>query len=65
MADKISNILAVTHSPPEGWSKERRVEYLDWSERVVEGCRGTNEALEAHYDEMLRECRRVLGAVDG
>jgi (p)ppGpp synthase/HD superfamily hydrolase len=65
IADKISNIMHVAYSPPEGWSKERRVEYLDWSERVVEGCRGANEALEARYDEMLRECRRVLGAVDG
>jgi len=65
IADKISNIMAVTHSPPEGWSKERRMEYLEWSERVVEGCRGVNEALVAHYDELLRECRRSLGALDG
>ena len=64
IADKISNIIAITHSPPEGWSKERRVEYLDWSERVVAGCRGGDEGLVAHYDEMLRECRRVLEAVD-
>jgi guanosine-3',5'-bis(diphosphate) 3'-pyrophosphohydrolase len=61
MADKISNIVSVTCSPPEGWSFERRVEYLDWSEQVVEGCRGANEGLEAYYDETLRECRQVLG----
>ena len=65
VADKISNIMHVAYSPPEGWSKERREEYLDWSERVVVGCRGANEALDAHYDESLRECRRVLRAVDG
>ena len=65
IADKISNILDITYSPPEGWSKERRVEYLDWSERVVAGCRGGNEGLAAHYDELLRECRRSLGALDG
>jgi len=61
IADKISNIVSVTCSPPEGWSMERRTEYLDWSERVVDGCRGANEALVAHYDEVLRECRRLLG----
>ena len=60
IADKISNITSVTYSPPKGWSTERRVEYLDWSARVVEGCRGANEALEAHYDEVLTECRQVL-----
>jgi (p)ppGpp synthase/HD superfamily hydrolase len=61
IADKISNILSVTHSPPKGWSMERRLEYLEWSEGVVDGCRGTNEGLEAHYDQTLLECRRVLG----
>ena len=65
IADKISNITHVAYSPPEGWSKERRTEYLDWSVRVVDGCRGTNEALEAHFDESVLECRGVLGAVDG
>jgi len=63
IADKISNILSVTHSPPKGWSMERRLEYLEWSEAVVDGCRGTNKALEAHYEETLRECRRLLGAL--
>jgi guanosine-3',5'-bis(diphosphate) 3'-pyrophosphohydrolase len=60
ITDKISNILSVTHSPPEEWTMKRRVEYLDWSERVVDGCRGANEALEAHYDEALSECRRAI-----
>ncbi len=60
IADKLSNIVAVTHTPPKGWSKKRRLEYLDWSEKVVAGCRGTNEKLEARYDEALHECRVIL-----
>jgi len=60
IADKISNILAVTYSPPRDWSEERRREYLAWSELVVEGCRGTNKDLEALYDETLSECLRVF-----
>jgi (p)ppGpp synthase/HD superfamily hydrolase len=61
LADKICNVRDVTASPPAGWDIERRREYLDWSERVIAGCRGCNAALEARYDEVLRDGRRVLG----
>jgi (p)ppGpp synthase/HD superfamily hydrolase len=60
LADKISNILGVTRTPPAGWSMERRLEYLDWTERVVAGCRGCNAALEEFYDHVLEEGRRSL-----
>jgi guanosine-3',5'-bis(diphosphate) 3'-pyrophosphohydrolase len=62
LADKICNVRDVTHSPPEGWSLERRVEYLDWTERVVAGLRGASAALERRYDELLREGRARLAA---
>lgn len=60
LGDKICNLRDVTHSPPEDWSPTRRREYLDWTERVVAGCRGSNPALERYYDEVLREGRSVL-----
>ena len=60
VADKICNVHDVTQSPPEGWSLERRREYLDWAERVVTGCRGVNDPLERRFDDVLREGRRVL-----
>ena len=60
LADKICNIVDVTSSPPANWSVERRREYLDWTERVVAGCRGRNRALERHYDELLRRGRQAL-----
>ncbi|HSB73158.1 MAG TPA: HD domain-containing protein [Candidatus Methylomirabilis sp.] len=62
IADKICNILDVTHTPPTNWSLERRKEYLDWTERVVAGCRGCNERLERQYDAMLRRARLVVAA---
>ena len=62
IADKISNVRAMAKEPPKDWSLERRSEYLDWSERVVQGCRGVNPALEAIYDDALAEGRRVLEA---
>lgn len=57
LADKISNAREVSENPPDGWSLERRSEYLDWAEKVVAGCRGVNDALEAHFDETLRLAR--------
>lgn len=60
LADKISNVRDVTRYPPEAWSRERRQEYLDWSERVVAGCRGANDLLEREFDQVVREGRTVL-----
>jgi guanosine-3',5'-bis(diphosphate) 3'-pyrophosphohydrolase len=60
IADKISNIRDVTHSPPVEWTLQRRREYLDWTERVVSGCRGCNQALENLYDRTLAIGRQIL-----
>ena len=60
IADKICNVRDVGHSPAAGWSLERRREYLDWTERVVAGCRRVNPALEARYDEVLAVARARL-----
>jgi len=64
LADKICNVRDVTHYPPVSWPIERRQEYLDWTERVVAGCRGSLAALEAYYDRVLREGRELLGCGD-
>ncbi|HVF31111.1 MAG TPA: HD domain-containing protein, partial [Pyrinomonadaceae bacterium] len=42
LADKISNIRDVTNNPPEGWSIDRRREYVEWGQNVVAGLRGAN-----------------------
>jgi guanosine-3',5'-bis(diphosphate) 3'-pyrophosphohydrolase len=60
IADKISNVRGVTQAPPADWSLERRQEYLNWTAQVVAGCRGCNAQLEAFYDQVLQEGRRVL-----
>lgn len=63
LADKISNVRGVTHTPPAKWSLARRKEYLDWTEQVVAGLRGCNPPLEKLYDELLAEGRTVLDSV--
>jgi guanosine-3',5'-bis(diphosphate) 3'-pyrophosphohydrolase len=61
LADKIANVLDVMDSPPSDWSLDRRREYLDWTEKVVAGCRGTNPGLEKLYDEVLEKGRVKFG----
>jgi len=60
LGDKISNIVDVTNSPPKDWDLQRRAEYVDWGERVVAGLRGTNQALEERFDQVVQKAREAL-----
>ena len=62
LADKLCNVRDLMHDTPHGWSMERRRDYLDWTERVIAGCRGCNAGLEDAYDRALREARSGLPA---
>src|ERR1700758_1791414 len=42
IADKISNIGARIHSDPTAEEREDLIDYTDWAEQVVAGCRGGN-----------------------
>jgi (p)ppGpp synthase/HD superfamily hydrolase len=61
IADKISNLQDIIHTPPADWSETRIREYILWSERVVAGLRGHHPALEAAYYEIFFEARNVFG----
>lgn len=60
LSDKISNIREISANPPSEWSKERKLEYIAWGERVVAGLRGTNEHLEKLFDQVVAETRRQV-----
>ena len=60
LADKISNLQDITHSPPANWPLQRKLEYVDWADRVVAGLRGANPQLEARYDQVVKEARDKL-----
>jgi len=51
LADKTSNLRAITASPSPEWSVKRRLEDVKWARDVVAGVRGTNEWLEAEFDK--------------
>jgi guanosine-3',5'-bis(diphosphate) 3'-pyrophosphohydrolase len=52
LGDKISNVREIGASPPADWDLKRRVAYIKWARAVVKGCRGTNPALEKHFDKV-------------
>ena len=57
IADKIMNVRDITSNPPAGWPLQRIIEYLDWSEKVVEGLRGVNIELDKLFDDCLAKGR--------
>jgi GTP diphosphokinase / guanosine-3',5'-bis(diphosphate) 3'-diphosphatase len=60
IADKISNLTDIIHSPPARWPLERRKEYIEWAGNVVDALRGTNPTLEQCFDRLLAEARETL-----
>ena len=60
IADKLCNIRDITNSPPHDWSQQRRTEYLDWSQKVVNGCRGVNVGLEQAFDTAVKNALEAL-----
>lgn len=60
LADKICNIGDLSTTQPKGWSKQRKLEYLDWACQVIAGCRGVNGDLEERFDSLIQFKRQQL-----
>jgi (p)ppGpp synthase/HD superfamily hydrolase len=60
LADKTSNLRSLALSPPVDWDSKRVIEYVDWSEKVIDGCRGLNKWLEEAFDVAAAEARAVI-----
>jgi guanosine-3',5'-bis(diphosphate) 3'-pyrophosphohydrolase len=58
VADHCSNVATL----PSSWTKERRVEYLDWSNEVVRACGRLHPALEREHRERVDRARDELAA---
>lgn len=65
LADKICNIRDITINSPIDWSLEKKADYLEWTIKVVRGCRGVNPRLDNLYDVTLAMARRKLGLSTG
>jgi guanosine-3',5'-bis(diphosphate) 3'-pyrophosphohydrolase len=57
IADKIANLRDIIIDPPDWWTKERILEYMNWSEKVVAGLKGVNPQLEKLFFETLSEAK--------
>lgn len=55
LADKTSNMRAITFSPAPSWSVKRRLEYIGWAREVVAGLRGASPWLEQQFDHAAAE----------
>jgi (p)ppGpp synthase/HD superfamily hydrolase len=55
LADKTSNLRAITFSPSPKWSVKRRLDYIGWAKNVVAGLRGASPWLEDKFDRAAEE----------
>ena len=60
LGDKISNVTDVINNPPEDWDINRRKQYLDWAEKVIENCPKVNDRMENKFQEIIKQGRKAL-----
>ncbi len=60
LADKISNVEDVTHSPPSNWSTDRRRKYIDWAAKVVANCAHADARLKRRFNAIADEAYQRL-----
>jgi (p)ppGpp synthase/HD superfamily hydrolase len=60
IADKISNIRARILPGPKQDERNDLIDYLDWAEKVVAGCRGVNATLDRTFDEAVDAARSMF-----
>jgi len=59
MADKISNLNSLSHSPPD-WTAQRKQAYVEWALAVAKGLRGESEWLDGLFDEAVSRARTAI-----
>ena len=60
LGDKISNVTDITNTPPTDWDSNRRLEYFEWAEKVINNCPKVNESLENHFAEVVRKGKNLI-----
>jgi HD domain len=59
-ADMISNLRAILHSPPAGWSNDRKLGYLDQCRNLVDAGRGSNAEIERIFDDTAKAVEQAI-----
>ena len=60
LGDKISNVTDIANIPPTNWDRNRRLEYFDWAEKVINNCPKVNEKLENYFKDSIQKGREKL-----
>lgn len=60
IADKMSNIRDIAHTPPTEWPWQRCWDYLDWAQQVFDGLKGVNYELDKAFEELIEVSRQKL-----
>ena len=60
LGDKISNVTDITNTPPTNWDSNRRLEYFEWAEKVINNCPRVNKSLENHFAEVVRNGKNLI-----
>ena len=60
IADKISNVREIAYDPPKKWSAERKSQYFDWAERVVNAMGLVDPEMRVMFDRTLAQARTLL-----
>ena len=61
LADKTSNLRALSESPPADWPLARQREYFHWARAVIAGCCGVDPSLEAEFRRAYADGMQRLG----
>jgi guanosine-3',5'-bis(diphosphate) 3'-pyrophosphohydrolase len=60
IADKISNVRARILVDPSAEERDDLLDYTNWAEQVVAGCRGGNVWLDRTFDDAVAKARSTL-----
>ena len=61
IADKTCNLKSIHSDPPEEWSSQRKLEYFQWAEKVVDGLLGVNNALDREVLAVMEKGKQSFG----
>ena len=62
ISDKYCNISDLINYPIN-WSKERKINYINWSLKVYEGCKGRNNKLDEMFMSICKEAKNSINSL--
>jgi (p)ppGpp synthase/HD superfamily hydrolase len=65
LADKVSNLQSLRHTPPQGWDTAEIAKYVEWAHCVVTRLPYLNAMLFADYEAIRRELLGRIGDATG